>query len=212
MKKIIIIVLCVMILATLCSCNLVDPADTPDGSQNQSVIVNNYICGDCNQSHSTHGNSSYSNITDNTHSNPNNSSDTEESVSLSGDFIENGCAVNNIVLYHNNGVKVTATSINWNGLFGPEIKCIIENNSIKNVTVSTRNEAINGYMSDMSGLYADVTVGNKAVETFTLWEVDLEESNINKVENVQFIIALIDSDTYDTIEETGVINLYVNQK
>lgn len=53
------------------------------------------------------------------------------------------------VLYEAEGVKITATGFE-DGWMGPEIKLLIENNSEKNVLVTSEAVSANGYMMPLA--------------------------------------------------------------
>lgn len=110
------------------------------------------------------------------------------------------------VLYNDHGVVVTAKEIS-EGMFGPEISVLIENNSDKNVTVTTRDLSVNSYMFTASGLFSDIAAGKKAMETLTLMSSEMQEAGIETVAQVDFCLHIYDSDTFGDIADSDLITL-----
>ena len=109
------------------------------------------------------------------------------------------------VLYDDNGIKVVAKTLDTSDdLFGPELLLYVENNSDKIINVSTDNESVNGYMNDVL-YYTEVLPGKKSVDGMTFY--DLEANGIEEINDVEFSITIMDSDTYDYIAETDAITL-----
>lgn len=104
--------------------------------------------------------------------------------------------IDETVLLEEAGVKITAKSIS-DGLFGAEVKLLIENNSGKDLVVQTRNTAVNGFMVD-SILSAQVRSGKKANESLTFVSADLERSGIEKVAQMEFSFHIFTSDNWET--------------
>lgn len=109
-------------------------------------------------------------------------------------------------LYNQNGIVITATSLEMNGSFGPEIKVLVENNSEKNVTVQARSSSINGYMMDFS-FSCDVAAGKKANGALSLMSSDLEACGIETIADIEFSFYIFDTDTWDTIANSDVITI-----
>lgn len=65
------------------------------------------------------------------------------------DPAKDGLSVAETVLYDADGIVVTATGYE-EGWTGPEIKILVENNSEKNVLVTTASVSVNGYMMPYS--------------------------------------------------------------
>ena len=53
--------------------------------------------------------------------------------------------------------------------------------------------------------YSSVYAERKAFDDITILSSDLEENNITTVENIAVDFSIIDSDTYETIADTGEI-------
>lgn len=102
----------------------------------------------------------------------------------------------NTVLVDEAGVKITATAIDTEALFGPEIKVLVENNSGKDLTFSTGCIAVNGCM--VSGLFVvDVVDGKKANESITLMSSDLEKYGIEVIADLSISFEIYETETYE---------------
>lgn len=131
--------------------------------------------------------------------------DTEKADDVS-DGVSEDVTIENQELYNQNGIVITATELNMNGTWGPEIKVIVENNSEKNITVQTRNSSVNGFMTEI-GFSCDVAAGKKANDALTFTSSDLELCGIEKIANVEFSFNVFDSDTWDDILSTDMITI-----
>ena len=65
------------------------------------------------------------------------------------------------VIFEQDGIRITLKGFDEKGLFGPELKFLIENDTDMDIIVQTRNESVNGYMIDAS-MSAEVASGKKA--------------------------------------------------
>lgn len=109
--------------------------------------------------------------------------------------------------YDGNNVKVIIKGLAEDAsFFGPSVVVYIENNSGKNITVQTRDVSINGFMID-SIFSCDVVAGKRAVSTITFMDSDLEENEITNIEDVEFSFHIYDSDDWETIVDTDVVNI-----
>ena len=90
---------------------------------------------------------------------------------------------------------------------GPEVGILVENESEKNVLVTTDLLSVNGYMMQYSSLYTEVAAGKKANDTLTLGSSELKQSGIETVADLQFYIKVSDADTWDVLEKSELITL-----
>ena len=110
------------------------------------------------------------------------------------------------VLYDANDIKVTATGYT-DGWMGPEVKILVENNSTKNILITTTDVSVNGYMMPYASLYAEVAAGKKANESLAIMSSELDQSGIDTVAELQFYIQLQDPDTWDTVDTSDLLTL-----
>lgn len=116
----------------------------------------------------------------------------------------NNASITETVVFDANDIKVTAKALNYDGWMGPELVLLIENNSSQNITVQNRNASINGLMIDPM-LSADVAAGKKANETMTIMSSELEQAGIKTIKDIEFILHIFDTETWDEIVDSDVI-------
>lgn len=110
------------------------------------------------------------------------------------------------VLYEADGIKVTAKSL-ADGLLGTEVKLLIENDSSKNILITSSSVSANGYMMPTAALYAEVAAGKKANESLTLMSSELDQCGIETLAEMQFYLQIQDPETWETIKTTDLITL-----
>lgn len=110
------------------------------------------------------------------------------------------------VLLDQNGIKITAKSIDMSGLLGPEVKMLFENNSDKSVTIQVRNASINGYMVDPT-MSVDITPGNKANSQMRIMKAELERAGITTIADIEFSFHVFDSSSWDTIFDSDMVRI-----
>lgn len=110
------------------------------------------------------------------------------------------------VLYEADGIKVTAKSL-ADGLLGTEVKLLIENDSSKNVLITSSSVSANGYMMPTAALYAEVAAGKKANESLTFMSSELDQCGIETLAEMQFYLQIQDPETWETIKTTDLITL-----
>lgn len=110
------------------------------------------------------------------------------------------------LLVDESGIKITAKSLSNDGLFGPELKLLIENESGKNLTVQSRNTSVNGYMIEPM-LSTDVATGKKANDTLVFSSSDLETCGITTIADMEFSFHIFTTDDWETYLDTDPIQL-----
>lgn len=109
------------------------------------------------------------------------------------------------VLYDKNDIKITYVESSSDFLTN-NFKFLIVNNSGKNITVSVENLSVNGFSVD-SWFYAQVASGKKANELLEIFSSSLDNNNIDKIENMEFSFHIINSDNYNTIDDSDAVTL-----
>ena len=109
------------------------------------------------------------------------------------------------VLVDQDDVKITATSLE-DGLFGTELKLLVENNSDKGLTFQARNASVNGYMVDTM-MSEDVAAGKKANTSLTFSTSGLKDCGIDVIADMQFYFHIFTSDSWDDYLDTDMINI-----
>ncbi|GEM_PF-3694223 len=124
----------------------------------------------------------------------------------SGDTSTKNPNIAETIVYDGNGIRVTARTMEYGGIFGPSISFIVENNSGQNINVSSRDESINGYMVSGSMLI-EVVDGKKAIGAMTFFNSDFEKYGITSIEEIEFSLHIYRSDDWKTIVDTPQIVL-----
>ncbi len=105
-----------------------------------------------------------------------------------------------VVVYNEDGVKVTVTGFEPNGFLGAEVKLLVENDTKRNVVLSGDYFVVNGIT--VSGfLYAEAAAGKKTNDTASVYAGDLKRAGIDTIAIMEFPDArIVDSDSHETID------------
>lgn len=119
---------------------------------------------------------------------------------------ENAFSIDDQVLWEVDGLKISATGINEDSIWGTQIKVLAENNSEKDVGIGTDAVIVNDYMiNDLTSI--QVTSGNKANDDITLFSSELNAAGIEHIGKIELYMHTYDPDTYQTISESGCITI-----
>jgi hypothetical protein len=116
-----------------------------------------------------------------------------------------------VVLWDNNGLKVTYTGVEED-FMTMKLNVLIENNTDKDRTVSLESLDVNGYSID-STLYSEVTAGKKKNDSISIFTSDLEKNGIKDLKDVDEVEIKLKSwnDTTYQTEESDVVTLSFGQ-
>ena len=130
----------------------------------------------------------------------------EETDQASGETAEEPEASSEqVVLLDQNNLKITYTGMGEDFL-GPQVNLLIENNSDQNYTVQTQGVSVNGFM--MEPLFSeDVAAGKKSNCSIGFLSDDFSENGITEVENIELTFHVCDSETFQTLFDSSVINI-----
>lgn len=129
----------------------------------------------------------------------------EETSDTNSDF-----SIEEQVLLDQDGIKVTATGVENDVIYGTGIKLLLENNSDKNVTVGCNALIVNDYM--ISDLFvADVAAGKKANETMYMMSSELDAAGISNIGQIEIYFHVYDSTSYDTIFDSDVVTIQTSK-
>lgn len=118
----------------------------------------------------------------------------------------NDFTIDEQVLWEIDGLKITATGINEDSIFGTQIKVQAENNSDKDIGIGTDAVIVNDYMiNDLTSI--QVTAGNKANDEITLFSSELNAAGIESIGKVELYMHTYDPNTFQTISESGCITI-----
>lgn len=111
------------------------------------------------------------------------------------------------VLFDQDGIRITATGLSTDSLFGLELNLLVENDSAQNIVVQPNYCMVNGYMmTDL--LYSDLAPHSHAVDTLTLLGSELEDNHIDTITDAELSLQITDADYYQTIDSTAPITLH----
>lgn len=110
------------------------------------------------------------------------------------------------VILDKNGIKITAKSIDYDVLYGPDIEVIIENNSSNNVVIQTRNFTVNDILIEPV-FSVDVNKGKKVVDVISISRDELEKANISTLKDIVFDIVVLNSTNFESIFEEKDIRI-----
>jgi hypothetical protein len=134
--------------------------------------------------------------------------DSKKTATVSGSDTS-GTDFENQVLWESDGITVTLTGIDEDGLLGTELSMIVENTTDKNITVSSESVDVNGFTVTDS-FYAEVSAGKKAAETLDIFDSELKDAGIENIETVEITLKAYDSDTFDDIAKSDTITINVS--
>jgi len=119
-------------------------------------------------------------------------------------------------IFRKNGIVITATGLT-DSYLSWDLNLKITNNSGRDITVQTRNEAINGLM--ISGIISsNVLNGKSTYDEVSFLKSEMSKSDIFQIGTIDFDFHIFDSDTWESImDDTHVsieidesVNQYVN--
>lgn len=114
-----------------------------------------------------------------------------------------------VEIYNTNGIRIVAQQVT-DDFLGKSALFYIENNSSYHIGVSGDDVSVNGFMmTDL--MYSDVVPGAHDVTELTLLSSELEENGIEDITELELSLRISDTDTYQTIDETGAITLTMNK-
>lgn len=125
---------------------------------------------------------------------------------ISGNTEKTSLSMEEQVIWEVDGVKITATGITENTLFGTQVNLLVENNSDKDVGIGSDAVIVNDYMiSDLTSI--TVTAGNKSNSSVTLLSSELEAAGIENIGKVELYLHTFDPETYMTGKSSGCLTL-----
>lgn len=114
------------------------------------------------------------------------------------------------VLYDDNGIRIVCKGLKQDIIWDGSIVFFMENHSGQPITVYAENVSVNGFMQD-AGMWSSLREDTRLIDSMSLLDLsDLELESIDQVENIEFNLRIIHSDTWDEIVTTDVITLNFN--
>jgi len=110
-------------------------------------------------------------------------------------------------IFDQDGFKIIVRGMDMPGAYsGADVYFYIENNSDKNVNVSTQNVSIDGFMIDPY-FSCEVFAGKKAYATMSFMEEDLTKNDIKTISAIDFDITVFDEITWESLAEAKAISV-----
>lgn len=111
------------------------------------------------------------------------------------------------IAFDDNGIKIIIKKLNSSDSFwGSDLHLYIENDTSQDITVQARDVSVNGFMVDPI-FSCDILANKKAFDTITFMESDLTDNNITDITDLELKFHIFDSDSWDTIKDTDIINV-----
>lgn len=93
------------------------------------------------------------------------------------------CKIMEEVVYNASGIKMTTKGFNKDGIWGPEIKVIVENSTDKNLNIYGNDFVVNGITIEGTA-FISVNAGSKAAGSIYLLESELETAGIKNIATI----------------------------
>ena len=93
------------------------------------------------------------------------------------------CKIAEEVVYNANGIKITTKSFNQDGIWGPEIKVIVDNSTDKNLNIHGTDFVVNGITIEGTA-FIMVNAGSKAAGSIYLLESELKTAGIKNIATI----------------------------
>lgn len=118
----------------------------------------------------------------------------------------NKAEIEETVLLEEEGIRITAKSLDTDAVFGPELKLLIENDSDQDLIVQCNSASVNGYMVGTM-MSVDVANGKKANDALTFMTSDLEKCGITTIADMEIMFRVFDSESWDTYLDSEPIKI-----
>ncbi len=125
------------------------------------------------------------------------------------DTIDTSLDIGGSEILNQDGIRIVAKYVDEDSFWGKSVLIYAENNSGRNVSITSDDTSINGYMID-GYYYADIKDGYKAFDSLEFFDSTLEENGIEKIENLKLKFTCFDLDSYKTIFESDYVEINVD--
>lgn len=140
--------------------------------------------------------------------------DTEQSVQDEQEGIAEetgkGASIEEQILLEQDGIKITATGMEEDSIWGEGVKLLIENNTEKNIGVGCNALIVNDYM--ITDLFStSVAAGKKANEVMYMSSTELEAAGISNIGQIEIYFHIYDGDNFETILDADRVVIQTSQ-
>ncbi len=108
------------------------------------------------------------------------------------------------LLLDENGLKITYKSVDYEGIFGPDVKLLIENDSEKPLMIQAENCSVNGFMLNPT-FSSEVASGKKMNTDLSFDSSDLEENGITEIETIELVFRIYNADDWTDVYKTEIV-------
>ena len=127
---------------------------------------------------------------------PTESESAPETTAPSAELVES-------VVYDADGIKITATKLSKDDIWGCGVSFLVENNTDRNLSFSGDYFVVNG-VTVYGMLYIDVAAGKKANGSVFFSHDELERAGISEFATISTYNArMVDTDNYDTVADVA---------
>lgn len=116
-------------------------------------------------------------------------------------------------VYDKDGVRIILKGLDDSRVFadGEALKVYMVNDTDKAVAVQAERLTVNGY-EFTSVMNSDILPGKRAVDILTIFDMDMEEYGIEKIDSVELSFKLLDESSWQVIGETKLISAELEQE
>ncbi|MEN6419201.1 MAG: zinc ribbon domain-containing protein [Clostridiaceae bacterium] len=104
------------------------------------------------------------------------------------------------------GIRFVVQRLDNDPVWGSNVRVYVENNSDRSITVQLTDVSVNGFMIDPY-YYSALLPGKVAFDRITFSQTDFDDNHISSIETLEFRIHIYDTDSWDTVADSGVISL-----
>lgn len=140
-------------------------------------------------------------------SEPEDDVDADDEDNNGGSILDIRETIDETVLYDADDVKITAKELSFeDDWYAGTLSLLIENNTDKDLNISTTSVYVNGYQVD-GWLYAEVSAGKKSNETITFYDEDFEMCGITTIADIELSFEAYEVDSYEDYFESSLVKL-----
>ena len=111
------------------------------------------------------------------------------------------------VVYDAQGYKVVCKGLKQDFIWDGTVVFYMENTGNRAVSIYAENVSVNGFMQSVS-LWSDLRPNTRIVDGMSMLDLsDLEITNIDEIESIEFNLRIVDAETWQEIVTTDAITL-----
>lgn len=110
------------------------------------------------------------------------------------------------LVFEDEDIKIWVKSFDDNGIFGPSLELLIENNREEDIMVQVRGTTVNDVVVNTI-FSVNVSAGKEASKDITLMQSSLDKAGIELVKDIELRFVISDGDNWATILATDPIKI-----